>query len=81
MEPATFNNLHPYQQRVVLEHEELSAAIKRLDIFLEGQAFRAIGKAEQGRLTLQRQAMGLYAAILQQRIDAFVPAINSNQHP
>ncbi len=66
-----YPQLLPYQQRVVLEHEDLVAAIQRLEAFLATEAFKTVDPAEQGRLTQQHQCMKTYASILNDRITHF----------
>lgn len=63
--------LEPYQQRVVLEHQELEARIQKLEVFMDGSIFNSLDSAEQGRLALQLQYMRRYDAILTARIDVW----------
>jgi hypothetical protein len=69
---ATFKIERPaYQQRVVDERDTLAGNIGKLSAFLPTATFHRLADEEQIRLQNQLEAMRLYCAILNQRIDAF----------
>jgi hypothetical protein len=61
----------PYQQRVIAEMCELDEKIEKLDAFMLTDAYKALDKSEQDRLSSQSFFMAGYADVLQRRIDAF----------
>lgn len=63
--------LPPHQQRVVLEHAELSAKLTKLDTFLGGGTYASLPPAEQSRMMRQFLIMQLYDQVLAERIAAF----------
>lgn len=66
--------MQTYQQRVLEEYEELTARTDRLREFVMFGITRYaddIPEAEARRLWMQLNAMELYQAILQQRIENF----------
>lgn len=65
------NNLQPHQIRVIEEKADLDLRTSRLFDFLQGDVFRTLDTAEQGRLRRQWTAMLHYSEILRERIGAF----------
>lgn len=63
--------MKPYQERVVLELNELQDKRDKLAVFLEGKYLKTINNAEKRRLSQQAEVMAEYAAILKDRIDNF----------
>lgn len=68
--------LLPHQERVVVEKQELDEKLDKLKAFINSPNFSNIvlDVHEAARLIRQRDAMMLYSAILQERIDAFAIA-------
>lgn len=64
-------NLQPHQQRVVDEKNELSERLSKLLSFLQGPIFPTLSEAERARLRMQARFMDGYAAVLEERIEAF----------
>ncbi len=64
----------PHQWRVVVERDELSVKVQKLSAFLVTPTYQRLDDEEQTRLASQLNAMRLYCAVLNQRIEAF-PAI------
>lgn len=60
-----------HQQRVIMERDELADKITKLAAFLPTPTYQRLGDEEQTRLANQLDAMRLYCAVLNQRIDAF----------
>jgi len=63
--------LHPYQQRMVCEAQELDNRIANLEEFLAGDLFPSLPEAEQTRMRIQLPAMKIYSQTLHERIKAF----------
>ena len=63
--------LLPYQERVLVERDELSDKVVKLGAFLQGSIFRTVTPEEKERLEKQYSYMKLYLDILDQRVDAF----------
>lgn len=63
-----YNN---YQERVILELEDLNAKIGRLDNFLQTEFYDALPQVEQDMLLMQKNVMIVYANILASRISRF----------
>ena len=64
--------MKPHQERVVVELEELSTKLQKLNEFIENNSnFAAIDSDEQSRLKRQSEIMQDYVNILQERINAF----------
>lgn len=61
----------PHQQRVVDEHESLTAKLGALENFFSGSIFSTLPSAEQDRLHHQAAHMRGYATVLSSRIAAF----------
>lgn len=68
-----YASLQPHQQRVVEEADLLEEKIRKLTAFVAvpNLVFDGLDRAEQRRLKMQYAVMGLYAEILQDRIDHF----------
>ena len=62
--------LQAYQERVVVERDELEEKLSKLENFLQQPRPNVIGE-EWARLIRQRDAMQSYAIVLQERIDYF----------
>lgn len=61
-----------YQERVVIEKEELDGNRQRLTTFIGGSDdYRALSAIEKSRLHRQLEAMTLYSNVLSERIEAF----------
>lgn len=63
--------LHPYQERVIEERDELVDRIERLAAFLLNPAVTKLRITERNLLHDQQRVMTEYAAILNQRIRLF----------
>ena len=64
--------MKPYQQRVVLERDELSEKIDKLRTFLDDQKSVQVVRADElDRLHRQHIVMRAYLAILNERIAHF----------
>lgn len=62
----------PHQQRVIEEASELGEKIAKLNSFIySNPQFKSIPKDEQSRLKRQKDVMGYYWDILQERIESF----------
>ena len=66
----------PHEQRVVDEKEEVSERLAKLLSFFQGPIFPKLGEAERSRLRNQARFMDGYAAVLEERIDAFSAETN-----
>lgn len=60
-----------FQERVVVEKQELDKKIEALSTFMDGKIFETVPPAEQARLHWQIVAMKSYSAALGERIAAF----------
>ena len=60
-----------FQERVVVEKQELDEKIEALCKFMDGAIFETVPPAEQARLHWQRTAMRSYSDALGERIAAF----------
>ena len=60
-----------HQKRVLGERAELADRAEKLDRFLFGMVFNALGAEEQTRLVKQYAYMKLYLEMLDERIAAF----------
>jgi hypothetical protein len=60
-----------HEQRVIAEKAELDARLGRLLAFFQSETFAGLSEAERSRLRNQARFMDGYAAVLQERIDAF----------
>ena len=69
--PQVDFRLLPHQQRVVVEHAELTRNINALEAFTLGDVFPFVDPEEQERMTLQLDTQRLLARILAQRIAFF----------
>ena len=63
--------MQAYQERVVVERDELSEKIDKLRTFLGGSVFPTLPIAERQRMTMQYLAMAAYRDALNERIAAF----------
>ncbi len=63
----------PWQQRVLVEKQELCEKIKKLGAFLVTEDFEAADPDERERLTRQLDAMVTYRNILSERIAVWEP--------
>lgn len=57
-----------YQQRVVKEHDKLSARLVKINAFNASEAFTDLPLHESSLLTQQAMYMGYYLGVLSQRI-------------
>ena len=64
--------MHPHQQRVVDEHRDLTEKLNKLRAFFSTPIFSALSEAEKSRLRQQARFMDGYAAVLDERIVAFL---------
>jgi hypothetical protein len=60
-----------YQQRVVIERNELTEKIEKLTAFCCGEKIKELDAAESSRLMRQLQVMKEYQSILDSRIKNF----------
>ena len=77
MNPIATNDtfaLQPHQQRVVDEKIELAFRLSKLLAFFQTPIFAGLPEAERSRLRNQARFMDGYAAVLEERIEAFTPA-------
>lgn len=65
------SELKPYQQRVVVEHDELTVKLDKLRAFLTSDTIETISRAELVVLGMQLLAMECYEGVLRSRIEAF----------
>lgn len=65
------SELKPYQQRVVVEHDELTVKLDKLRAFLASDTIETISRAELVVLGMQLLAMECYAGVLRSRIETF----------
>lgn len=63
--------MQPYQQRVVLEKQELDDKRTKLDLFTLSDAFNKLDPVDQELLVAQSEVMGQYSTILEARINQF----------
>lgn len=63
--------MEAYQARVKDEEAELSEKIAKLAVFIAGEPFDELDRAEQMRLGNQLSVMCQYANILRERIEGF----------
>lgn len=61
----------PYQHRAAAEKAELDEKLQKLDIFIRGDAYKALPGIEQVLLLEQALYMAFYSAVLGRRIAAF----------
>jgi hypothetical protein len=70
-EATAMKTLAPHQKRVVTERAELLDKCEKLSMFIFGPIYSSLAVTEQSRLSRQLDAMKLYLAILDERIEAF----------
>jgi hypothetical protein len=63
--------MNDFQNRVVIEKNELDARLEKLKQFLLGELFKSLPADEQSRLIRQSEVMTEYSGILDGRIAAF----------
>lgn len=63
--------LPPHQQRVLGERAQLAIKLTALKGFTQAPMFKSLPEAEQSRLLIQVDAMGVYHQVLLDRIAAF----------
>jgi hypothetical protein len=63
--------MHPYQQRVVTEKQELDDKRVKLSHFINSDAFTKVHPVERELLFAQAESMSQYSAILEARINQF----------
>ncbi len=61
----------PHQERVVQEKKELDEKIKKLDLFMNTDTYKALDREERDRLVSQQYHMVGYSRALMGRIAAF----------
>lgn len=61
----------PHQERVITEHDELRAKLRKLEDFMETPLCDDLPHAERERLAEQQRHMAAYANVLSRRIEAF----------
>lgn len=64
--------MEPHQQRVLQEKQDLDEKLTKLLAFFQSEAFVGLSEAERSRLRNQARFMDGYAAVLEERIAAFV---------
>lgn len=67
-------NLKPWQERLVLEKQELDAKLAKLEAFLGTPNFEALHPTDRSLLRTQFQVMKTYSVILEHRVARFQPA-------
>ena len=68
--------LHPHEERVVAERTELAKKCVKLEAFIVSDAFKAIDILDRDLLAEQHNAMTVYLAVLDRRIERFAPQSN-----
>jgi len=63
--------MHPYQERVVHEKEELDEKLSKLRLFFTSSIFSGLTEDEQERLRVQENAMDKYSQVLGERLAHF----------
>jgi uncharacterized protein len=63
--------MQPHQERVVIERDELSERLSKLNVFISSAIFNGLSEAERIRLAKQAVVMKDYFDILSERIQAF----------
>jgi len=63
--------MQPHQQRVIVERDELSEKLTKLNVFIGGQIYYSLADAERARLAKQAGIMKAYLDILNERIEVF----------
>lgn len=63
--------MNPFQERVVIEKNELTEKLEKLVAFKGGQIWNTLQKEERRRLSNQILVMDLYVSILEERIQNF----------
>lgn len=63
--------MEAFQERVIVERQELDDKISCLELFTTSVAFSTLSQAAQERLTRQLRLMREYSAVLAERIAAF----------
>lgn len=63
--------MQAYQERVVIEKEELQDKLVKLLAFFQTPTFSGLSETERSRLRNQARFMDGYAAVLEERIAAF----------
>ena len=61
--------IEPWQQRMVVERDQLYTRLSRLEAYITGPTFHTLDKEEQRRLGEQSKAMLQYLSILDDRIE------------
>lgn len=65
------SELKSYQQRVVIEHEELMTRLVKLRAFFTSEAIDTVSREELVLLAMQLLAMESYEKVLSSRIEIF----------
>ena len=60
-----------YQERVIIEKDELDTKTKALLVFIDSESFGRLGEQERKRMRTQEILMELYSNVLADRIAAF----------
>lgn len=63
--------MKPYQERVLIEKQELDVRLSRLNDFISSDSFYSVPTSEQDMLKDQLIAMQVYSEILANRIAGF----------
>jgi hypothetical protein len=63
--------MQPYQERVVIEHKELSNKIDKLIVFIDSEYFKSLDLIDQSLLKQQLDVMIQYRSILLKRMNRF----------
>mgnify|MGYP000844660254 CR=1 FL=1 len=69
--------MKPYQERVLIEQQELDVKLTRLNDFITSDSFCSVPTIEQDMMKDQLIAMQVYSRILADRIDGFNKQFNS----
>lgn len=64
--------MHPFQDRVYDERQQLSEKIEKLIAFIDGDSFTSLSKVDQVLLQQQLGLMISYDGTLRERIQRFV---------
>jgi len=63
--------MNEYQERVIVEREELSIKLEKLIEFMHSDYYSSLGAIDQGLLMVQNVAMTMYLDTLDRRIELF----------
>lgn len=65
--------LQPHEERVLTERAELAEKCVKLEAFIVSDAFKSVDILDRDLLEEQHNAMTVYLAVLDRRIERFAP--------